>query len=271
MAFLVYSQVLMSLSGLALIFSLAFVHGVILSFNSCLLIFVGLMWVYLLDSSGEFSPEDQWNQKERLVFFKKHSGALKVLRLCCLLFLLFLALSMRLSVETWIFFAASAVMAWFYSVGLKGLRAKKIFPNKTWLVAMTWALGVYFSLSLLGSIELENISVSLMVVIFCLLFFDTALLDWRDRAGDKKEGIQSVFFHQDKVKRHLFFGFFLLVAGFGGLIYIADKLLLKFATLSVSVLLLSFLPALKSNKNQWVSFWVGLWRFSGLFLFFLKA
>ena len=131
----------MALSGLALIAT--FGRGEGLGLFAYLVIFFGLMWVYLLDASAKNSPEDEVNQRPRYDFFQKHSRFLSGLRFICLLVALWAALSLHLDKSSWVFLAGAAVLSWLYSVGFKGRRLKNFSLNKTWLVALAWTPGVY--------------------------------------------------------------------------------------------------------------------------------
>lgn len=265
MAYLVHSQLWMSFSGLALILGIADVHRVSLSPSSCIIIFCGLMWVYLLDATAKRSPEDKVNQRPRVEFFRKHALGLGVLRMICLVVALYLTLQMRLPKESWYFLAASAVCSWAYSMGFRGRRLKNISLNKTWLIALAWTGGAFGAIWALHGLDVYIVSKGLVLVLLALLFFDTALLDWRDLKGDLAHGVKSIFTERGlSWKVHTFIAVIILITGFAQMIRTEDWPALKMAAgFSLAFVVVSVL-AHKSKSTAVFSFCLSSWRMVGL-------
>ena len=271
MSFLVHSQIWMSLSGLALIASVGSLHGVQISAETAIVIFCGLMWVYLLDATASHSPEDETNQRARVQFFKKYARELGFFRLVCLAIALYISVSLRLPKESWFFLAGAALASWTYSVGFRGRRIKTSSLNKTWVIALAWAIGVFGALWSLESFDVMKLSPGLLMFLVAILFFDTVVLDWRDQVGDKAHGVSSVF--NSKIlssKTHIALGVFLMLSGLAFMFWVRDQ---QAAYLCASYLI-SFNVfvhlAKRTRSSAWFNFWISSWRIVGLWAVFLN-
>ena len=265
MSYLVYSQIWMSFSGLALILGVANVNRASLDIESCIIIFCGLMWVYLLDATSKNSPEDQVNQRHRLEFFRRHARVLGAIRFICLLVALYVAFQLRLPKESWYFFASAAVCSWAYSVGFRGRRLKSLSLNKTWLVAIAWTGGVFGSIWAFNDLDFFIVSEGLVLFLVALLFLDTALLDWRDLKGDMAHGIKSIY--SDKGlhwKAHTIIAVIILVLGLADLVRTEDWLSLKLAASYLVAFLGAAIIAFRAKSAAVFSFWVCSWRMAWL-------
>jgi hypothetical protein len=255
----------MSFSGLALILGVANVNRISMDKESCIIIFCGLKWVYLLDATSLNSPEDKLNQRPRLEFVRKHARTLGWIRTLSLVVALYFALQMRLPKASWYFFAASAVCSWAYSVGFKGRRLKSHSLNKTWLIALAWTAGVYAAIWTLQGLDFYVVSEGLIMILLSLLFFDTALLDWRDRKGDLAHGVKSIYTEKGlSWKLHTAVALVILAVGFADLIHSEDWLSLKLAGSYLVTFIGVASIAFRSKSAAVFSFWVSSWRMAWL-------
>ena len=270
MSFLVHSQIWMSLSGLALIASVGSLYEVSLRIESVVVIFCGLMWVYLLDATASHSPEDETNQQARVQFFEKYARQLGLLRFICLVAAMYCAFRLQLPRESWFFLAASATASWLYSVGFRGRRIKSSSLNKTWIIALAWTGGVFGALWALEFLPLQAVSPGLLMFLVSILFFDTVVLDWRDQVGDKAHGVSSVFNSSILSSRtHLALGVFLMLSALAYLFWIRDNQLAYLcATYLISFNIFARF-SMRTKSAAWFNFWVSSWRLMGLWIVFI--
>lgn len=272
--FILYSQIPMAVSGLALLtfYSQIFNHRMG-PFDE-VLAFLGIWLVYLLDGVGSSHQEDLLSQKLKAIYFHKHTKLIRF-AICLILILAFLIFVQRqFNFKDIVFLLIVGGSGLLYSPPWGKFRLKNLVPEKTLFVSFIWTIASVLGPLALGSSVLgsvENISVSLfschvlahVFLLFPLMYLDTSLLDLRDIEADKTFGIQSFWSMSVWVKKLIFYVcFFSFILGVY-LLWLAGEL----NFIPVYVCIFVYLVLLKSKISDilqragLISVLLGLWRF----------
>lgn len=191
MKYLVFTQINMVLSAVALLLALDIYFKWDLSAIHYLVFALTIWWVYIFDIMSSYKDEDKISHPVRCQFVSENKIMFTAVELLIPLLLAFISFAHPefLSFLFIIFFSFALSAA--YSRGIRSLRLKSSGLNKTLIIALAWAGGVFFYglyfTSDEAGVQVQHIPV--FVIIFVLLYLDTYLLDYQDRESDKAYGV----------------------------------------------------------------------------------